>query len=262
MHEAMCLSGGGTKAITLLGMLYEWKKSGRLENIKTISACSAGAFIAVLYLCKINFLQMLKFIPKMENVTPSLDILQTLMTKAGIKRIQKYTKKVREIVFHFTGIEECTLKDFFDKTGVTLYIEAVDITNCEVVYFNHIDHPTCLLMDAVHASAAIPGVFIPIKIGKSSFIDGGFYSAMPIEPIMDLETVAFGFANNNSEMFLITMIKLHSSLVKKEAIKRHKKLTVVECISNFGLLDFNKTYEELFEEFVHGRKQCENWDVS
>lgn len=255
MYEAIVLSGGGTKAVTLLGILYEWFKSGKLQSIKTYSVCSAGAFIAVLYLCGINPLQMLKYIPRMDNIIPTFDLIQTLISKAGIKRIQQYTKKVREIIKNYIGFDNCTLLQFHQKTGVTLYIEAVDVSRCQVVYFNHIDHPNIPLMDCVHASAAIPGVFIPIKIHKNSYIDGGYYSSIPLEPVMHLKTIVFTFKQNDQEIFLITMIKLHARLVEKEMIKRHKSLTIIECQSNFGLLDFDKTYEDLLNEFTHGRHQ-------
>jgi predicted acylesterase/phospholipase RssA len=183
MYEAICISGGGCKAISLLGLLYEYHSRGQLMNINTWSVCSVGSFIAVLLLCGLNPLQILNFYPSkvMENISPSMDLLSTLITKAGIARIQKYTHKFCAAVEKFMEIKNPTLKQFYEKTGKTIYIEAVNVTKAEVIYFNHIDHPDIPLFQAVWASAAIPGMFIPIKIDGDSFIDGGFYSAVPLD---------------------------------------------------------------------------------
>jgi len=251
-YEAICLPGGGTKAISLLGLLYEYHTRGLLSGIRTWSVCSVGSFIAVLLLCGLSPLQLLSFYPKID-ISPSMDLLSTLITKAGIVRIQKYTQKFCAAVEKAIQIKNPTLKQFYEKTGKTIYIEAVNVTKAEVVYFNHIEHPDVPLFSAVWASAAIPGMFIPIKINGDSFIDGGFYSVVPLDPIINLKTLCFTFKPTEEDM--LAFLKIHSTIVKKEAIKRHEQLTLVECKCNFTLLDFNKTSTQLLDEFSFGRSQ-------
>ena len=249
--EAICISGGGCKAVSLLGLLYEYHNRDLL-NIQTWSTCSVGGFIAVLLLCGVNPLQMLNYYPQIENVSPSIDLLSLLVTKSGIMRIQKYTKKFCDTVEKFVGIKNPTLLQFYEKTGKTIYIEAVNITTEEVVYFNHKDHPNVSLFSAIWASAAIPGIFIPIKIDGESYIDGGMYCTVPLAPIMGLKTIAFTFVSDKD---FLSFLKIPSTIVKKEAIKNHKQLTIVECKYNFSLLDFKKSSSELLDEFTFGREQ-------
>lgn len=254
-HEAIVISGGGCKGITLLGLLYEYHER-RLLTSDILSVCSVGAFIGVLLLCNINPLKILSFYPKnIEKITPSMGMLSTLVAKSGFLRIQKYTKKFCAAVEKFVGIENPTLQQFYEKTHKLIYIQAVNGTDCEVVYFNHITHPDVPLFSAVWASAAIPGVFIPIKIDGESYCDGGVYTATPLEPVRHLRTLAFTFVNKKDENIISNVLKFHSTLVKKEAIKRHAELKIIECESNFGVLDFGKTTSEILEEFNYGRTQ-------
>ena len=91
------------------------------------------------------------------------------------------------------GISDPTLKQFYEKTGKTIYIEAVNLTTAEVIYFNHIEHPDVSLFSAVWASAAIPGFFVPIKINGDSYCDGGLYNNLPLDPVIDKKIIAFQF---------------------------------------------------------------------
>jgi predicted acylesterase/phospholipase RssA len=260
MEKSLCISGGGAKAVTILGMMYELYIRKELEGIKIFAGCSAGAFIATLYICGINPLQQLKYFPEINDLNFDMNTFQTLIDKAGVKRIQKYTKKFRKAVENKIGIENPTLKEFAEATGTTLYISAVNETKAKMIYFNHIDYPDIYLFDAIHASAAFPGAFIPIKIKGSSFIDGGYYSALPIEPLVHTDTIAISLSKPiyDDHIFglVLKMLKMHSYLVKKEAIKRHPKLVLYECNSNFTILDFKKTKSELLDEFSYGRQQC------
>jgi len=259
MQKSLCISGGGAKAVTLLGLMYELHTRGELEGIKTYAGCSAGAFIAALYIAGYNPMQQLKYFPQITDLKMDIGALQTLFDKVGMNRIQKYTKKFRHAIEQKIGIEDPTLKEFADKTGSTLYISAVNTTKLKVIYFNHIEYPDIKLFDAIHASAALPGVFIPVKIKGSSFIDGGYYNSLPLEPLVGTETTAICFSKPvfGDDIFseFFKMIKLHEYLVKKEAIRRHPNLTLYECVSTFGLLDLNKKKIELLDEFTHGRAQ-------
>ena len=261
MYEACCISGGSTKLVTLCGLMYEYHERGLLQSIKTWSACSAGAYIAVLYLCGKNPLQALDYYPKIENIEMSMEIFNTFMQKQGLKRIQKYSGKVRRCINNYVfgnPEKDCTLLDFYKKTGVTFYIEAVNVDDAEVVYFNHKDHPNVKLIDCLHATAAIPLIFINVKIDGKKYTDGGIYTSLPLEPLGDLKTIAFGFQTPKRDGVMdqiLSLFRLPSTLVKKQDLKRHPNVILVECKSNFDIFDFEKTKEEILEEFAYGRSQ-------
>jgi len=259
MEKSLCISGGGTKVATIMGLLYEMHIRGELNDIKIFSGCSAGTFICALYIAGYNPLQQLAFFPQIKDLQLNFGALQIFIEKAGIHRIQKYTKKFRKAIEDKIKIENPTLKQFADATNTTFYISAINVTKSKIIYFNHIEYPDIKLFDAIHASAALPGIFIPVKIKGCSFIDGGYYNSFPLEPVVHTNTIGILFAkpafDDNIFSDLLKLIKLHSHIAQKEAIKRHPHLTLYKCVSNFGLLDFNKEKSEILDEFNNGRKQ-------
>lgn len=258
-ERSLCVSGGGAKAVTLLGLLYEIHARGQLDKVNIFSGCSAGAFICALYIVGINPIQQLKYFPQITDLKFDLSAFQIFIEKVGMNRIQKYTKKFRQVIEDKIGIQDPTLKEFYEATGKTFYISAVNTTKCKIIYFNHKDYPDIKLFDAIHASAALPGVFIPVKIKGSSFIDGGYYNSFPLEPLVDTDTIGVCFSKPvfDDGLFgeMLKIAKLHIYIAKKEAIKRHPNLELYECTSTFGLLDLDKTKMELLDEFNHGRQQ-------
>jgi predicted acylesterase/phospholipase RssA len=259
MNKSLCISGGGAKAVCTMGFLYELQQNKKLEEIQIFSGCSAGSMICALLIAGLNPLQMLHLIPQITDLSLNLESFQTFLDKSGVKRIQHYTRKFRRAIEDKIGVKDPTLLEFYEKTQCLFYISAVNETKSKVIYFNYIDYPNIKLFDAIHASSAIPGVFIPIKINGSSFIDGGYYCSLPLEPVMNTDCIAlcFKYQKFDDSLFdkIFKLIKMHAHLVKKEAIKRHTSLQLYELESNFTLLDLNKTQNELLEEFTHGRNQ-------
>ena len=68
-----------------------------------------------------------------------------------------------------------------------LYICAVELYSGRRVAFGHPDAPEAPLPDAVLASTAIPGLFPPVRIGDSLYVDGGAYSATSLDLATDEE---------------------------------------------------------------------------
>jgi len=81
---------------------------------------------------------------------------------------------------------------------------------------------------------------------------------------MNTECIALCFTKikyDDTNLFerILKLIKMHSHLVKIEAIKRHQSLTLFELHSNFGLLDLDKTHGEMLDEFTYGRQQYKDF---
>lgn len=260
MYEAIVLPGGSTKAVAFLGY-FSMFDPHMINQIKIWSTCSIGAFIAVLYFCGKNPLQILNYFPKIGDIEISMTSISSLLQTTGLKRIQKYTKKVRKTInlfVHNNPDKDCTLQEFYEKTGILLYMEAINVDDSEVVYFNYRDHPNVLLIEALWATACIPVLFASVKIGGKRYVDGGLYNPIPIEPVLQYKTLAFSLDTKPKDSVMtqiMALVKLQTTLIKKEAIKRHPRLTLLKCISNFDLFDFNKTPDELANEYAYGKSQ-------
>lgn len=255
---SLCLSGGGSKILTMLGLLHELHTNNKLKDIKIYSGCSAGSFVCVLLALGVTPLQMLELFPT--NVKIDDISLSTFITKQGLARVQKHTKKLRNFISDKMGNDDPTLQEFYEFTHTLVYIESVNLTKCSVVYFNSIEHPNIKLFDALHASCSVTGLFIPVSIKNCKFTDGGYYCNLPLEPLIHTKTIAidFGkpeFAENVMFEELLKLFKLKEYLTRKKQIKSHSDLQLYTIKSDCSFLDFNLNDEEMLQHFEHGRSQ-------
>jgi NTE family protein len=64
----------------------------------------------------------------------------------------------------------------FEDTKLKLGIVATDIKRCKTELFT-----SGYIVDAVCASASVPGTFSPTRLGGTNFIDGGVMCVVPVE---------------------------------------------------------------------------------
>jgi predicted acylesterase/phospholipase RssA len=252
--KSLVLCGGGTKCITMLGYLQHLMIDNKLNNLENISACSAGAYIAVLYILGIKPIKMLDLLPN-ENISIDIQHLLQLSDRKGLYRIKKFAKLFKKMVREKLGMKYPTMKDLYRYSGINLYIYTCNITTNSVEYINHLSHPDYPLLDVVYASSSIPIIFVPIRIGDNKYIDGGIVSSIPLHPVNNNDCIILNCINNKSENGLLDYIlKL---LNTGQQIRQKEDLTTFVgkyiCInSNLGLLDFNTN---TMNEFLHGWNQ-------
>ena len=64
---------------------------------------------------------------------------------------------------------------------IPMYVVATELKHGTKTVFNYGNTG-----QAVRASASIPSMFVPTKIGKSEYVDGGLVSPVPVEVARDL----------------------------------------------------------------------------
>jgi len=81
-------------------------------------------------------------------------------------------------------VEEAVNLDSLQKSGTTYICAAISINTGKLHYFRGNEAQTDReLRDYVLASAAVPGVFPPVKIGEELYMDGGLVRNTPIEAL-------------------------------------------------------------------------------
>ncbi|MGA0506558.1 patatin-like phospholipase family protein, partial [Escherichia coli] len=63
-----------------------------------------------------------------------------------------------------------------EKMKIPMYVVATELKHGTKTVFNYGNTG-----QAVRASASIPSMFVPTKIGKSEYVDGGLVSPVPVE---------------------------------------------------------------------------------
>jgi len=162
MNITLALGGGGAKGNSHIGVIRQLEK----ENIKieAIAGTSFGGLVAIFYglgnspdqieemFAALDQTQLYGFAP---NEEPSL------LGLAGV------TKWLNEVIGEKT----------FDDLNIPCAITASDLQcGCEVLLTKG------LLVDAILATIAVPGIFPARRIGEWELVDGGTLDPVPVAP--------------------------------------------------------------------------------
>lgn len=184
----LVLSGGGARWVAHIGALMFLDYNQYLNNIKGISATSAGSLIAALWCLGYTPEDMLLIVESLdhEKIVPTTEIPKFFLR--GYLADGNYHRKVlSEILFEGPnksrkGIwsETTTLEELYSKCNIDLHIWAICEETRQARDFNHVTDPQKLLLEVVMASMAIPWVIKPVQIDNTHFIDGGLLNNYPV----------------------------------------------------------------------------------
>lgn len=183
----VALSGGGVRGIAHLGVLKALNDNQIYPD--RVSGTSAGAIAGVLYCSKHSPEEILDIIIK----TNFFKFLRPAISWTGILKMDT----VLDLFLKYLP------EDTFESLDIPLTVAATDIKRGKVVYFSEGE-----LIKPIMASACIPGMFDPICIGESFFVDGGVLNNMPVEPLEGVCRTIIGInCNHLPEQHNISNIK-------------------------------------------------------
>lgn len=82
-----------------------------------------------------------------------------------------------------------TMKDFYHYCNKQLYIYSIHGLSLDTKIFSAENTPDVELIDAIHASCCIPGLFVPCKIDDVIYFDGGIRLQLPIDNCIELMNI-------------------------------------------------------------------------
>lgn len=268
---AVVLSGGGAKGLAHIGVLRELEKNN--IPIDFITGTSMGAIIGAFY--------SVGYSPdEIENIITSTDFNQFFgnsetnreylpFEKKGLNKKNTLTVKydndfnfylpkglnntndvyflLKRILNPVEGITD------FDKLPIPLRVIATNLDTGEAVAFKNGD-----LARAVAASAAIPTIFSPVKIGNAQYIDGMLARNFPVQDafLMGADIVIGSDVgvvlnkNSNSNYDIMSTFGQILSLSSAKSSAQQKKLATFNIkpdLENFSTIDFSQ-YKEIIAQ--------------
>lgn len=157
---AIALGGGGVKGIAHIGVLKKLDEAG--ISIKAVSGTSAGSIVGALYAAGFNAVEIeevvlstdpSRFFQRSADDGPSLLGLSGL---ANLLTDLLGNRRIEDLPLPFA----CT---------------AVDMKSCREVFLLEGG-----IVDAIQASAAVPGIFPPKEVGETSLVDGSILDPVPV----------------------------------------------------------------------------------
>lgn len=163
----LALGGGGVKGIAHIGVLKILEEQG--YKIRAIAGSSAGALIGAVY----------------ANGLPPEEI-EILLTSINQKKMFGRKPSDGPSLMGLAGLTELLTRTLGNRqisdTLIPLAITTVDCHSGKQVILKQ-----GKLVDAVLASAAVPGIFPPVEVGTYQFIDGAIVDPVPVQAARTLD---------------------------------------------------------------------------
>lgn len=161
-QNGLVLSGGGAKGFAHIGIIKALNEKNIYPEI--ISGTSAGAIVGCLYADGYSADEILDlFLGK-----DLYKLIQVVLPKRGIFKMKDLLALLKKNL-RARRIEELKIKT---------YICCTNFTTGRVRYFYEGS-----IIKPIVASASIPVLFQPVRIGEELYVDGGLFANLPTEPI-------------------------------------------------------------------------------
>lgn len=241
MKTGLILSGGGARGVAHIGVL----KALEEKNIEVnhITGTSAGAIVGGLYASGHCPETILKFF----KTTSIFNYKRYAYSKPGFIDTNKF----------YDDLSRLITVDDFDSLTIPL-----DIVTTNLIDGSEFIFTKGKLIKPILASAAFPGLFIPVEIEGNIFVDGGVLNNFPVEVLKDKCDLIIGVYVNPLEEVLPTQLK-HSYQVAQRAYQisngsrceqKFKDVDILiapQQLENYGMFNlkhldqiFNIGYEE------------------
>ena len=230
----LALGGGAAKGVAHVGVLKALEDAN--VDIEYIAGTSVGAMLAALYAFNVN----IDTISELSRRLTLSKVTTFKLNKTGFFS----THSLKELMLEYLG--DVNIED----AKIPLAIVATDINSGEEVILT-----SGSVADAVCASAAIPGIYIPVVIGNRTLVDGGLVQNVPIEAVKALGagvTIAshLSSVSHYSEPSHVLDVMRNAFEI---AVSHHTQDQVADAdlligmdLSDFSLRDNTERYDELF----------------
>ncbi|MGE5484464.1 MAG: patatin-like phospholipase family protein [Ignavibacteriales bacterium] len=228
----IALGGGVVRGIAHVGVLQAIEELG--IEIECIAGTSSGAIVGAMYAAGIP----LQEIVQIAAHAKWRDLAEISVRRDGLIGTRKLAAYLDSVIGGKT----------FDDLRIRFKAVATDIcTGQEVVISSG---PVC---DAVRASCAIPGIFVPVRLGGRMLVDGGLCNNVPASVAremgasyvvaVDLNALAMGTPppRNVFQIILHAHDIMQRANVEKEA--KQADLLIQPDLSGLSLIDFNSARE-------------------
>lgn len=243
----LVISGGGPLGFQFIGALQYLNEHNfwKIDDIQSIYATSIGSMIGLILCLKYDWETINKYIierPWHDIFTISgKQIVEAYYNKGlfGRKIFELICKPLLEAKDLSLNV---TLKELYEFTKIDLHLFTFELNSFKTIELNYITHPDTLLIDAIHMSSAIPGIFMPVCINNECYIDGALMTNYPLSLCLENEIV------NEYEVFGIRYIIIKDGKLVFENLNHiNNDSSILDFIMGFSTkaINFINTFIKL-----------------
>ena len=251
----LALSGGGALGFAHIGAIQALEEHGVKPNF--ISGSSMGAIIGAIYCAGYSPAKIMRIIQaeklyKLDKLmSPNLNFKQK-----GLSSHATLRATLKELIPH----------DCFDSLEIPFAVCVTNITSGTYEYY----YSGKGIVEYVVASASIPGVFDPVVIKNTTYVDGGVLNNLPAEIlhqkgcdyIIGVDVLPFLPVEKKSILDItLWSIRLMQHSNTQNGIKYCNWLVESNAIEKYNEFEFDK-YKEIYQygykamtEYIHSHPE-------
>ena len=258
MIKNIIFSGGGFKAWAYIGaiqVLDEYSTFIPKNKIEQIIGVSAGAVFGLCYILDIKWDFLLDYLMNL-NFKEYLDInLDNIITNQSILEGKKITEILKELI-SFKIDPEITFNELKYYSKILFTVNALNISDSKLEYFNYQLTPNIKIIDAIRASCNLPFVFPPYCIGGAYYYDGGICNNCPINLVDELYSIAFDVSHHSDKNDTNTLLDLLNCLInisnKNFYTNSENVYKILDDKFKDQMVNFNQTKDDIFNIYMSG----------
>lgn len=183
-RNTLVLTGGGVLGVTYAGAFRAMEEQGiQLREFETVYGTSVGGLIGLLVVIGMSHTairQLLMSIPISAFFRIRANGLLTMPDTGGIDSGTGLRRLIRSVLRRVVGRSTLTLGELYQRYPTRFAVNALDIRSGSQVILGTQETPDVRVEDALCATSAIPGLFVPVRIRDMVLVDGGVWDAMLI----------------------------------------------------------------------------------
>ena len=256
MLKNIIFSGGGFKGWAYIGTIRALYELIDYREIEQVIGVSIGSLFGLCYVLHIEWEFLLDCIINL-NFFDILDIdIDNLFIKESIICGLKFTELIKSIISAKID-PDITFIELYKYSKILFTVNALNISDSRLEYFNYINTPNIKVLDSLIASSALPPLFPPFKIQDKWYYDGGFCNNCPINLVDEQSSIAFDLSINeefNSEFKLSDLLVSLVNIINK--ISYNKESTIIHKLldSRFKneLFNYKQSRDDRFTIYMNG----------
>ena len=166
----LALSSGAAKGLSHIGVIQVLEENG--IDVDVVAGSSMGAYVGATWAYGFNGQKLEQLAREMESpwalwslIDPALPPRQGFLYGNGVKK--RLIRAIGHV--HFAELQR------------PFRVIATNLETLERTVFS-----TGEVADAVHASIAVPGICVPVKLDGETYVDGGIVDPLPVDVLREM----------------------------------------------------------------------------
>jgi predicted acylesterase/phospholipase RssA len=173
-YDALVLSGGGVKGITMLGSMAYLQDIGALDHVTHFVGTSVGAVVATVMAMGAAPRDVFKRHVATFKYTPDIDITR-LERNFGLDSGKNLERWIESLV-----PTDHTFASFYETYGKTLTVSVTNLNSHAAEFCSRHTTPHLSVRLALRMSCSVPLYFSAVKYNGSMYVDGGVACNFPV----------------------------------------------------------------------------------